>query len=306
MMRHTGFGAGIAAVVVSILIWGAQFPVAKTAYAALDPYTLTAIRYSIALLPLMVLLAAREGMAAFSLGARPLRLAVAGVFGMAGSPLFVFVGLFYTRPEHAVILIALQPSIAVIAQWLLHGKRPAPFTLGAIVVAFAGVVLVVLGHGVQPGEAKLIGDLLVLSGVLCWITYTMMLASFPEFGALRFTTLTCIIGTAVSCAVTLIAHLAGAASLPDVATLVSVTPHMLFLSVFGVTVSMLLWNYGNARIGPLNAVLLLNLMPVETYVIRYLQGAHFTWQEWVGATLVVGALMANNLYQRRGGRGTAD
>ena len=37
MTRHTGFGAGIAAVVVSILIRGAQFPVAKTAYAALDP-----------------------------------------------------------------------------------------------------------------------------------------------------------------------------------------------------------------------------------------------------------------------------
>ena len=69
---------------------------------------------------------------------------------------------------------------------------------------------------------------------------------------------------------------------------------------------MLLRNYGNARIGPLNAMLLLNLMPVETYLIRYWQGVHFTWQEWAGAAMVVGALMANNLYQRRGRRGAAD
>ena len=81
--------------------------------------------------------------------------------------------------------------------------------------------------------------------------------------------------------------------------LVAVTPHVLFLAIPGVVLALLLWNYGHARIGALNSMLLLNLMPIETYLIRYLQGAQFSWQEWTGAAMVVGALIANNVYLRR-------
>ena len=61
---------------------------------------------------------------------------------------------------------------------------------------------------------------------------------------------------------------------------------------------MFLWNAGNRRIGPLNTILLLNLMPVITFAIRYTQGARFAASELIGAGMVVGALVANNLYER--------
>lgn len=299
MSRPGQFGMGVAAAIAAIMMWGAQLPVAKAAFEVLDPYTLTAIRYALASLVLVIILALREGPTAFSCGPRPLRLVVAGVLGMAGSPLLVFVGLLYTLPEHAVIIIALQPSLMAMLQWRLYGRRPPTFTIGAIAVAFAGVVLVVIGHGIRPGEAKLVGDLLVLSGVLCWISYTLMLGSFPGFGVLRFTTLSCFFGTLAICVAAAIALATGAASVPDTPALVAVTPHVLFLAIPGVVLALLLWNYGHARIGALNSMLLLNLMPIETYLIRYLQGARFTWQEWTGAAMVVGALVANSLYQRR-------
>ncbi|MBL8381753.1 MAG: DMT family transporter [Burkholderiales bacterium] len=298
-MRAGGeFGVGLAAALTAVLVWGALMPVAKDAYRAMDAITLTAVRYAIAAAVLAAILFWREGGAAFAPGPRPAALVVAGALGMAGSPLLVFFGLAYTLPEHAVIIVALQPSMTALAQWFLHGRRPPPFTIGAILVAFAGVVTVVVGHGWTPGDPKLYGDLLVLSGALCWMSYTLMLDRFPGFGVVRFTTLTCLIGLCFIVAATLAVHGLGLGRLPARADLLGVTPHILFLAVPGVVLAMLVWNYGNARIGPLNSLLLINLMPVETYFIRFLQGAQFSAAEWVGGALVVGALVANNLHQR--------
>ena len=302
MNKTTGFGTGVAAGLAAVIIWGAQVPVAKAAYQNIDPYSLMAIRYLVAALLLMAFLAWRQGLAAFSLGPHPYRLAFAGVLGMAGSPLLFFVGLAYTQPEHAVIIVALQPTLAALAQWWLQGRRPAAFTLGAIAVAFAGVVLVVAAPGAGAGNSTLFGDIMVFAGAFCWLTYSMMLSGFPGFGALRFTTLTCGFGTLGILIVTGLAYLIGLAGPPALPDLVVVAPHLTFLSVFGVAVSMLIWNYGNAQIGVLNSMLLINLMPVVTYSIRYLEGARFGWHEWTGAALVVGALLANNLYERMKGR----
>lgn len=304
-MARAGFGAGFAATLASVLVFGAQLPIAKDAYLALDPFTLSAVRYALALVLLIGLLVWREGVAALSPGPRPGRLAVAGLLGMTGSPLLVFVGLQYTRPEHAVIILALQPSMTALAQWRITGRRPPAFTLGAIAVAFAGVVLVVAGHEARPGEAGWLGDLLVISGAACWVSYALLLGSFSGLSVLRFTTLSCLAGTLGIFAATLVAQATGAVRWPEASAIVAVAPHLAFLSLCGVVLAMLLWNFGNTRIGPLNSMLLLNLMPVETYLIRYWQGARFTAAEWLGAAMVVGALVASNLHQRRAAGRTA-
>ena len=63
-------------------------------------------------------------------------------------------------------------------------------------------------------------------------------------------------------------------------------------------VGMLAWNFGTRRVGPLNATLFINFMPVMTFAFRGLQGYRFAAIELLGATLVVAALVANNLYLR--------
>jgi drug/metabolite transporter (DMT)-like permease len=72
-----------------------------------------------------------------------------------------------------------------------------------------------------------------------------------------------------------------------------------YLTVGGIVISMICWNAGNQRIGPLNSVLFLNLMPVITFAIRAAQGARFQPVELLGAALVISSLMANNFYLRR-------
>jgi drug/metabolite transporter (DMT)-like permease len=165
------FASGVALALLAVLIWGAQFPIAKSTFATVDPFHVSAIRYALGTLLLGGFVVWRDGTAALRYYGRAWPASVLGVVGMTGSPMLVFGGLALTRPEHAAIIVALQPSITAIADWWLHGRRPARFTLGCMAAAFAGVVLVVTkgDPALQLGRGELTGDLLVLAGAVCWV-----------------------------------------------------------------------------------------------------------------------------------------
>lgn len=299
--------AGFALTLGAVLVWGGQLPVAKAAMADLDGYTITLVRYGAATLVMLALVAWREGTASLSGGGRMGLAAAAGTLGMAASGLMVFVGLSLTRPEVAVVIIALQPAMTAIAEWLLKGRRPARFTLACLVVAFLGVVVVVTRGGsglaelVRTSPRALLGDVLVFFGAAAWVAYTLMADRLAGWSTLRVSALTCLWASAAILLVWLIAVLLGAASPPSGAALERHGWRLAYLSLLGVLAAMFLWNAGSRRIGPLNAMLVLNLMPVVTFAIRALEGARFLPAELAGAAMVVGALIANNLYQRRGG-----
>jgi drug/metabolite transporter (DMT)-like permease len=63
--------------------------------------------------------------------------------------------------------------------------------------------------------------------------------------------------------------------------------------------AVLLWNMAVAKLGPLNASLFANFAPVVTFLITVWQGHRLLPAEIAGAALVVGALVANNLVNRR-------
>jgi drug/metabolite transporter (DMT)-like permease len=295
------FAQGALLVFVTVLLWGIQFPVAKDTFAVVDPFHVTAIRYVLGMAPLVVLLVWIEGPAALSYYGRFWPSAIFGVVGMCASPMLIFWGIALSSPEHAAIIVALQPSMTALADWALRGRRPGRFTLGCLALAFAGVVMVVTrGDPVHVfGKGELAGDIVVLLGAICWVAYTMATENFRGWSALRFTTLTIIPGSVANVALTAALVAAGWATFPGAAALASVWWQLAYLTLGGIVISMLCWNAGNQRIGPLNSVLFLNLMPVITFAIRAAQGARFEPAELLGAALVISSLVANNFYLRR-------
>src|SRR6266704_3402191 len=233
------FAQGVFLVFVTVVLWGVQFPVAKDAFAAVDAFHVTAIRYSLGALVLIVLLVWLEGPAALSYYGRAWPASLFGFVGMCCSPMLVFV------------------------------------------------------------KGEIAGDVVVILGAMCWVAYTMAAENFKGWSALRFTTLTIIPGTLGCIALTAALVAAGVAAVPGVAALASVAWHLAYLTLGGIVVSMLCWNAGNQRIGALNTMLLLNLMPVVTFAVRFAQGARPDAVELLGAALVISSLVANNLYLRR-------
>ncbi len=295
------FAQGVALTLVAVLVWGAQFPIAKSAFAAVDPYHVSALRYGLATLALVPLVAWHEGPTVLRYYGRLWPASLLGVIGMTASPLLVFTGLALTRAEHAAIIVSLQPSMTAVVNWRVRGRRPANFTLGCMLVAFAGVVLVVTKGDPALGMSRreVAGDALVLLGAMCWVVYTLGTESFRGWSALKFTILTLIpgsVGLALAAALAVPFGLAHVPTWPEVA---SVGAELAFLAVGGVLLAMICWNAGTRRIGALNSMLLLNLVPIVTFSMRFLQGQRFLPVELAGAALVVGALAANNLRLRR-------
>jgi drug/metabolite transporter (DMT)-like permease len=297
---HRPFATGVALALVAVLLWGAQFPVAKSVFATVDPYHVSLIRYGVATLLLVPIVAWREGPAALRYYGRAWPASLLGVIGMCGSPLLVFAGLQVTRPEHAAIIVSLQPSMTAIADWALRGRRPAGFTLGCIVTAFVGVVLVVTkgDPSLAMGKGELLGDLLVLVGAACWVVYTMGTERFRGWSALKLTVLTLIPGSIGLAVATAVLVALGIARVPGPPALAAVAGELAFLALAGVLLAMICWNAGTQRIGALNSMLMLNLVPIVVFLIGFLRGQRFEPAELAGAGLVIGALAGNNLYLR--------
>ncbi|HVO90617.1 MAG TPA: DMT family transporter [Casimicrobiaceae bacterium] len=284
----------------AVLLWGTQLPIAKDVFTKVDAYHVIAVRYGAALVFLVALLLWREGLRGFRYRGQFRRLAVAGVLGMCMSPFCTFVGLSYSRPEHAATISAVQPLIVASVHWSMHGRRPSRFTIGCIFAAIVGV-LVVVGAGQSPfeeGSSGIAGDLLILGGSAAWVAFAILSEDVRGFSTLSFTTLTLFPATVVIFAIVESLGVAGAVTWPPLATLLSVGWELLFMSLGTVVVSMLCWNAGTRTIGALNAMLFINFQPVVTFVVRFVEGHHIRAAELVGAAVVVGALIANSLHLR--------
>ena len=298
---RTDLAKGLTWLGISIASWGALFSVAKRTLPVLDAFFLGSIRYAFGVVIFIVILRLTEGRAALRYGGRLLPAIFFGAFGFCGFNLLVWWGLSYTRPEHASIIMALQTPLTALAVWLTQGRRPAPFTLGCVAVAIAGVLLVVTKGSLAGllGGGSLLGDLLVFLGAVSWVVYTMAGWHFSGWSPLRMTVLTAIPGALGLIAINAAAIAAGIAHLPTLDAVWSVKWQIGYFIVFTVVLGVLGFNNGVKYLGALNTMLMLNLVPVIVFGIEAALGRSYEAIELAGAGLVIGALVANNLYMRR-------
>ena len=267
----------------------------------LDPFFLGSFRYAIGVLMFVAILWTVEGRKALRYEGRFIAAAIFGFVGFCGFNVLVWWGLLYTRPEHASVIMALQTPMIALAVWLTRGLRPAPFTIGCIAVAIAGVLTVVtkgdLAYVFEGGS--LIGDLLVFLGAVSWVVYTMAGQQFPGWSPLRMTVLTCIPGTVGLIAINVFTMAMGYSTLPTLAQIWSVNWQLAYFVVFSVILGVLGFNNGVRYLGALNTMLMMCLVPIIVFAIEAGLGRSFTAIELAGAAMVICALVANNLYQRR-------
>jgi drug/metabolite transporter (DMT)-like permease len=179
------------------------------------------------------------------------------------------------------------------------GVRPRPRLLGFAAVAFAGVALVITRGSADGLSAVGAGELLMLGAVTGWAIYAHGSSRFPDWSPLRYTTLTSVAGTLAIVAATLVADLAGWQRLPGVREVATVAPQLTYLVLIAAVAAVLAMNTGVRRLGPANAALFMNLVPVVTFGVQMARGYRPPVVELAGAALTVGALVAANLTTRQ-------
>jgi drug/metabolite transporter (DMT)-like permease len=290
--------------------WGAQFPIAGSALKLIDPFYFTLLRYIAVSLILVLLLILSEGTNALRLEGKAGRAWFFGTMAFTVYNFLVFLGQKTAGPSGAVlasIMMALMPIISVLVVWTYKKTTPSKFTMVCILLAFAGVSMVIMKGDISAflsTSGNLAPALLILAGVFGWVIYTVGGTTFT-WSPLRYTTLSCILGTASALVLVVLATVAGYLTVPDLDTMFTIRWEMAYMIVVSGVLALLTWNAGNRALTPINGILFINLVPVTTFVISILSGYNMSRVEMIGAVITIGALVANNLYQRKATAATA-
>lgn len=294
--------AGAVLLAFTAISWGGLLQVAKPILEVLDPVWLNVLRYAASAPVFVIVLLLIEGRRALSFDGHALRMAALGTIGFAGFGIVTLLGVQRTRPEHAALIVALMPLVSALVARLRGAARVSPLTmacmllgvLGVLVTASRGDPMSILHGGVGAAEA------LVLTGVACWVVYTQGAARFPSWSPLRYTALSCVASLPGFALIAAGASAAGWVAVP-VALAANVWWGLGYIVIFATVLAMLGWNAGIRRLGPINGVLFINLLPVSAFAIGVAIGARFSSAEVTGAAMVVASLVLSNLEARRRG-----
>ncbi|MEK5440476.1 MULTISPECIES: DMT family transporter [unclassified Fredinandcohnia] len=289
---------------IAAVSWGAMFPVAHAAFKHLDPFYFTIIRYGAVTIILVAILLWKEGKQAFRFEGKGLQLWFFGTMAFTVYNLFIFWGedlLGASGVMVASIMESLMPMISVVIVWMIFRKRPQLFTLGCVIVSFIGAMLVITKGDVRAflgATDDFIPSLLIFIAVIGWVIYTMGGSEFSGWSALRYSTLSCLLGTITAIVITIGATLFGSLTVPTVESMLTVSPHLLFMIIFPGVIALLGWNIGVSILSPLNGLLFINFVPVTTLLISIFQGNQVTMFDLLGTILIIVSLLSNNIYVR--------
>jgi drug/metabolite transporter (DMT)-like permease len=197
--RAATLRAGVDPLLASCL-WGGMYVVSRASFGAIPPVTLGALRVLIGGLTLALALrlagrrAARVGAKALSWRrADHLRAFVCGVL-VSGCILTQFLGTSLASAHDGALLTTVTPVFVVPLAWVLLGERPHWRVVVGMLIALAGVAVVVAAQtsGGASGDGRsipLLGDALLLLSALCWALFTVVGAPLTRrFSALAAST----------------------------------------------------------------------------------------------------------------------
>ncbi|MCG6862939.1 MAG: DMT family transporter [Chromatiaceae bacterium] len=233
---------------------------------AVDAITLMALRMLIALpVFLAVALWHRNGAAKEHRAGDWAALVVLGVTGYYLASLLDFSGLEYISAGLERLILFLYPTFVVLLSALLYRRRISRVQGIALLLSYAGILLV---YGVDPlanSPDIATGALLVLASGMVFALYLIGSGHFiPRFGSRRFTAYSMSIASVVTLAHFLAFH-------PVTQLLVSkrILGLAIALAVFSTILPAFLINAGIRRIGADQTAVITSIGPVVTLALAY-------------------------------------
>jgi drug/metabolite transporter (DMT)-like permease len=271
------------------ICWGGTWPAGKLAVEDVSPFTVAAARFAIA----TVLLAAWAATRRTSYGRPrladlPLMLAL-GLTAVAGyNALFLYGLELAPATDGAIIVPGLAPVFTALLAWPVLSERLSGRAVAGLMLALAGLVLVVEPAGGVDRD-RLLGAALFVGGAVCWAVYSVLgRPATARFGVIKATMYGTATGTLLliplSAAEGGWSELAGA----DLESWLSIG----YLAVFGTVLGFVLFYEGVRRIGASRATAFAMLVPI----FGVLSSVLVLGEDLGGATLAGGAAILAGLW----------
>ncbi|MGH2362150.1 MAG: DMT family transporter [bacterium] len=196
------------AMLALVTVWGFNFALVKATFEELPPLVFNGLRFAIASVLLLLALRRIEpnriqdwsktvSKPAASGRVEWWKLFVLGFIGNSAYQLFFILGLARTTAGNSSIILATTPIFIALLGVALGIERPTTRTWGGIVLAFAGILLLVGGKDeISLGSRTIAGDILIILCTICWSVYTVFSRPLlKELSPLRLTAVTMALGT---------------------------------------------------------------------------------------------------------------
>lgn len=168
--------------------------VAKAVATDLDAVTLTFIRSIISSIGLYLLIAVRSK--GIPIERKDWKHFVwLGFLGLPVNQFLYLYGIHYTTAANGALLYAATPIFVLGLSNLLLKEAVTRQKVAGVLIAFAGVTIVIFEHGLDFSSDYTYGNLIILVAVIAWALFTVQgRPMIIKYGALRTTSISIILG----------------------------------------------------------------------------------------------------------------
>ncbi len=184
----------------AVFCWGLSFPLLKIALDEVEPVTLAVLRYTIAIIPLLLFLLIKEGTDGIF---KPLKddfffFLCLGIVGITLPNLFQNYGMTMTSAHLSSIIQASGPIFTIImAVLILKEPLGANKVLGSA-IALSGTLLLVTSGGLSLTGSMVLGNFLVLMSAISYAVSSIMSKKILEkYDPMTTATLSIFLGTVI-------------------------------------------------------------------------------------------------------------
>jgi drug/metabolite transporter (DMT)-like permease len=274
-----------------VIIWGWTFVATKICLQFLSPAELLAARFVMATPLVWLIVRLRGHRLRIDRKLKPAALMAAALFLVH---FFVqALGLLQTSATNTAWLVAVSPLAMAILASLILREHPGPRTWIGIVVAFAGVLLLVSnGRVAELDWLRSTGDWLALASAFTWALYTIATRDLSRTHAPMVVTSAML----VPCTLALSGYVLATSDLRVFTTLSTEAALALaFLGFVGMGLAQWFWLEGVARLGAAQAGVFLYVEPLATtaLAVPYLNEPFGTMGAVGGVLVLLGVFYAS-------------
>jgi drug/metabolite transporter (DMT)-like permease len=216
-------------------------------------------------------------------------LVVLGLVGYYLSSLFDFLGLQYITAGLERLILFVYPTLVLLLSALFLAKPIRRYQLLALVLTYAGVLLVLVGDVHAESRANMIkGGLFVFISAFTYAVYLMGSGQLiPKFGTVRFTSYAMTLA-----ALGVFGHYLVAGQQSLLALPMPVYGYSLLMALVATVAPAYLLSAGIQRVGAGNAAIIASIGPISTILLAYLfLGERVSWVQLAGTGIVLAGIL---------------
>ena len=290
-MDSSGMWRGALYGITAASIWGGVYVVSDVVLLVVPPFTLLTLRIVLGLAVLLPL-SVRQGLSLPR--GRSLRdLLAVGIVGLGLSLGAQFVGTDLSTAVNGALVTSASPAFVVLFAVLLLRERLTFQRLAAIVVASAGVLIILDPASADFASETFAGDVFLALAAVTWGLYSVLVrrVSLRHFAPALTVTVVALLG---GLAVSVPASVLELAQRPVGAVTIEVVAGTLYLGIVSTALALLLWNRAFSLVPATIASLFFFAQPLAGAILAALfLDQRMTGTLWLGGSLIaLGVLLS--------------